>query len=90
LAQSPSIDRATMIQIRYEPDDVVITIPKDQAASAYVQDFLERVRIDAKLGRSQAGESAIDALAEQIDAAWWEENKDAFLAGTPGAAETVD
>jgi hypothetical protein len=78
-----------MIQIRYEPGDVVITIPKDQAASAYVQDFLERVRLDAMLSRSQAGETAITALVEEIDAVWWEENKDAFLAVTSGA-ETTD
>lgn len=78
-----------MIQIRYEPGDVVITIPKDQAASAYIQDFLERVRLDAMLSRSQAGAAAIAALAEEIDGAWWEENKDTFLAGTSGA-ETTD
>lgn len=78
-----------MIQIRYEPSDVVITIPKDQAASGYVQDFLERVRLDTMLSRSQAGETAIATLAEEIDAAWWDENKDTFLAGTPGA-ETTD
>ena len=71
-----------MIQIRYEPDDVIVTIPKDQAASRYVQDFLERVRIDATLARSQAGEDAIRALTEEIDAAWWAANRDRFLAGT--------
>jgi hypothetical protein len=77
-----------MIQIRYEPSDVVITIPKDQAASGYVQDFLERVRLDAMLSRSEAGESAIATLAEEIDAAWWDENKDAFLAGTSRTEKT--
>lgn len=71
-----------MIQIRYEPDDVIITIPKDQAASRYVQEFLARVRIDATLARSQAGEDAIRALTEEIDAAWWAANRDRFLAGT--------
>lgn len=84
-----TLERPIMIQIRYEPGDVVITIPKDQAASAYVQDFLERVRLDAMLSRSQAGETAITALVEEIDAVWWEENKDAFLAVTSGA-ETTD
>lgn len=71
-----------MIQIRYETDDVIVTIPKDQAASSYVQDFLERVRIDATLARSQAGEDAIRALTEKIDADWWAANRERFLAGT--------
>ena len=82
-----------MIQIRYESGDVIVTIPKDQASAGFIQEFLERARIDAVLGHSQAGDAAIDALAEEIDAAWWDKHKDAFLAGTSGssgATETAD
>lgn len=58
----------TMIQIRDEPGAVVVTIPKDQTASGNVQAFLKPVRIDAVVGRSQAGEATIAALAEDVDA----------------------
>jgi hypothetical protein len=72
----------SMIQIRYEPDDVVVTIPKNQAASGYIQAFLERARIDALLAASEADEDAIRHLADAVDAGWWAENRDRFLAGT--------
>jgi hypothetical protein len=73
-----------MIQIRYEPDDVVVTIPKNQAASGYIQAFLERARIDALLAASEADEDAIRHLADAVDAGWWSANGDRFLAGTSG------
>jgi hypothetical protein len=79
-----------MIQIRYESGDVIVTIPKDQASAGFIQEFLERGRIDAVLGRSQAGNAAIEALAEEIDAAWWAEHKDAFLAGTSGSDSGIE
>jgi hypothetical protein len=70
-----------MIQIRYEPDDVVVTIPKDQPAIGYIQAFLGRARIDALLAVSEADEDAIRRLADEVDAGWWAKNRDRFLAG---------
>jgi hypothetical protein len=72
-----------MIDIRYQPDDLVITIPRRLASSAYVQEFLERVRVDAILAASEATEEQIRTLADQTDADWWAANRDKFTGEDP-------
>jgi len=68
-----------MIQIRYDTDDIVVTIPKDLASADYVQSFVERLRVDAILSQSAATDAQIRDLAEEIDAAWWARNRERFL-----------
>lgn len=68
-----------MIQIRYDTDDIVVTIPADLTSSDYVQTFLERLRVDAILSRSAATNAQIRDLAEEIDAAWWARNRERFV-----------
>ena len=70
-----------MIDIRYQPDDLVITIPKALASSAYIQEFLERVRVDSILAGSEATEEQIRALDDQLDGDWWAANRDKFEDG---------
>lgn len=68
-----------MIDIDYQPQDVVLTIPKPLASSNYVQQFLQRLAADAALANSQAGEHELRQLAEEIDNQWWLANKEQFL-----------
>jgi hypothetical protein len=70
-----------MIDISYETDDLVIKIPKGIASSAYIQEFLERLRVDAILAESAATEDQIRALADEIDSDWWSGNRARFIAG---------
>jgi hypothetical protein len=78
-------ETGAMIQIRYDTDDIVVTIPKDLASADYVQTFLERLRVDAILSQSTATDAQIRDLAEEIDTAWWARNRARFLA--PVAAD---
>lgn len=70
-----------MIDINYETDDLVIKIPKELASSAYIQEFLERLRVEAILAKSAATDEQIRALAEEIDSDWWAANRSRFIAG---------
>lgn len=69
--QQSANDGDAMINIRYEPNDVVARIPKDLAATAYVQGFLEHLRVEAALERSQITDAQIEELSEQVKSDWW-------------------
>jgi len=71
-----------MIKIQYEPSDVVVRIPKELAASAYVQGFLEHLRVEAALEKSRITDAQIEELSEQVKADWWAANKERFLSGS--------
>ena len=75
-------DGDPMINIRYEPNDVVVRIPKEFASSAYVQGFLEHLRVEAALERSRITDDQIEALSEQVKSDWWAANKEGFLKGS--------
>ncbi len=70
-----------MIDIRYDTDAVVIKIPKGLAAAGYIQEFLERVRVDAILEHSEATDEQIRVLADEVDANWWAENRSRLMGG---------
>ena len=71
-----------MINIRYEPNDVVVRIPKELATTAYVQGFLEHLRVEAALEKSQITDTQIEELSEQVKSDWWMANKERFLKGS--------
>jgi hypothetical protein len=68
-----------MIDIRYETDDIVVTIPRDLASSDYIQTFLARLRLDEILSHSAATDEQIRTMAEETDADWWTRNRDRFI-----------
>ena len=72
-----------MISIQYEPEDLVVKIPKELVPSEYVQRFLERLRVDAVLEKSGATDEQITALSEAVKGDWWSANKGQFLKGSP-------
>lgn len=68
-----------MIDIIFEADDVVVKFPKQLVSSAYVQDFLERLRLENLIQKSQLTEEQAWQLTEEIKEAWWQKNKEGFL-----------
>lgn len=53
-------------------------------SSAYVQEFLERLRIEAIMEKSQLTEQQAWELSEKIKQDWWQKNKKKFLKGIKG------
>jgi hypothetical protein len=68
-----------MIDVMFEANDVVLKFPKQLVSSAYVQDFLERLRTESVLQRSQLTEEQAWELSEELKEAWWQKNKESFL-----------
>ncbi len=68
-----------MIDIMFEANDVIVKFPKQLVSSAYVQDFLERLRLENVIQRSQLTEEQAWQLSEEIKDAWWQKNKVSFL-----------
>ena len=68
-----------MIEITFEKEMAVLKFPKDLVSSDYVQEFLERLRIESILEKSQLTEEQAWELAEEIKEAWWQKNRCKFL-----------
>ncbi len=68
-----------MIDIMFEADEVVVKFPRQLVSSAYVRDFLERLRLENMIQRSQLTEEQAWQLSEEIKDAWWQKNKESFL-----------
>lgn len=67
-----------MINISYEPNELVIKIPKNLTTSNYVQRFLQHLKIESSLANSQATDADIENLSESIKTDWWLKNKERF------------
>jgi len=70
-----------MVQITFEDDKAILRFPKQLMSSAYVQEFLERLRIEAIMDKSQLTEEQSWELSEKIKQEWWQKNKKKFLKG---------
>ncbi len=68
-----------MIDITFEANDVVIKFPKQFVSSDYVQNFLERLRLETIAQKSQLLEEQAWELSEEVKQQWWEKNKEIFL-----------
>ncbi len=73
-----------MVQITFEDDKAILKFPKQLMSSAYVQEFLERLRIEAIMEKSQLTEQQAWELSEKIKQDWWQKNKKKFLKGIKG------
>ncbi len=73
-----------MVQITFEDDKAILKFPKQLMSSAYVQEFLERLRIEAIMEKSQLTEEQAWELSEKIKQDWWQKNKKKFLKGIKG------
>jgi len=70
-----------MIDIMFEADEVVLKFPKQLVSSDYVQNFLERLRIETILQKSALSEEQAWELSEETKRQWWAKNKEGFLRG---------
>lgn len=70
-----------MVQISFNDDEAILKFPKQLVSSAYVQEFLQRLRLEAIVEKSQLTEEQAWELSEEIKQEWWQKNKDKFLKG---------
>ncbi|MHC4103357.1 MAG: hypothetical protein ACYSR9_00345 [Planctomycetota bacterium] len=70
-----------MVQITFEDDKAILKFPKQLMSSAYVQEFLERLRIEAIMEKSQLTEEQAWELSEKVKQEWWQKYKKKFLKG---------
>ena len=68
-----------MIEIKFENNEAILKFPKQLVSSNYVQEFLERLRLEAIIESSQLTENQAWELSEQMKQDWWQKNKDKFL-----------
>jgi len=71
-----------MVQISFSDDEAILKFPKQLVSSAYVQEFLQRLRLEAIVEKSQLTEEQAWELSEEIKQEWWQKNKEKFLKGT--------
>ncbi|HLC15086.1 MAG TPA: hypothetical protein VJL89_02525 [Thermodesulfovibrionia bacterium] len=68
-----------MIDIKFKDDDAILTFPKKIVSSKYVQDFLDRLKLESIAQKSQLTEEKAWELSEELKQKWWDENKHRFL-----------
>lgn len=68
-----------MIDITFEAEDVVLKFPKRLVTSAYLQNFLEKLRLEMLAMKSLMTEEQVWELSEEVKQQWWDKNKEAFL-----------
>jgi len=68
-----------MIDITFEAEDVVLKFPKRLVSSAYLQNFLEKLRLEMLAMKSLMTEEQVWELSEEVKQQWWDKNKAAFL-----------
>jgi hypothetical protein len=65
----------TMIELTVDNQQAILTFPKDLLTADFVQDFLEKLKIEFMLEKSQLTETQAFNLAESIQANWWQQHK---------------
>ena len=68
-----------MVKTVFEKDQAILKFPKRLVASEYVQQFLERLRLEAIIVKSKITEKQAWELSEQIKEEWWQKNRDNFI-----------
>ncbi len=68
-----------MVEITFEKDAAILKFPKAFVSSNYVQQFLERLRLEAIVEKSILTEDQAWELSEQLKQEWWEKNKEKFI-----------
>lgn len=68
-----------MVQITFKDDEAILRFPKQLVSSEYVQEFLERLRLETIVEKSQLTEEQAWELSEEMKQKWWKKNKGKFL-----------
>lgn len=68
-----------MVEITFDGHQAILKFPKKYVSTKYVQQFLERLRLEAIVEKSRLTEEQAWEMSEQIKHKWWEENKKNIL-----------
>ena len=68
----------SVISIQNEPDRYVISIDKKSIDQDFLLDLLETIQLE-QLARKIDFDDSIMDLAEEINANWWQKNKERFI-----------
>lgn len=68
-----------MVQISFVKDEAILKFPKQLISSAYVQEFLERLRLEVIAEKSQLTDDEAWNLSEELKQEWWQKNKNDIL-----------
>lgn len=68
-----------MVDITFEKDEAIIKFPKQYISADYVQQFIERLRLEAIIEKSNLTEEQAWELSEQLKQDWWQKNKEKIL-----------
>ena len=68
-----------MVQISFIENEAILKFPKQLISSAYVQEFLERLRLEIIAEKSRLSDDEAWELSEEIKEEWWQKNKDDLL-----------
>jgi len=67
-------------QVKVEDGYYVVRIPvADSYSDRLTRAFLDRAKVYDILSRSQATEEQVQELADDMQSAWWRENRERFL-----------
>jgi len=67
-----------MVEITFDEDEAILKFPKQLVSSDYLQQFLERLRLEAIVEKSRMSEEQDWELSEQIKQEWWKKIKRKF------------
>ena len=68
-----------MVEITFNKNQAILKFPKQLASSDYVQQFLERLRLETIIEKSKLTEEQAWELSEEIKQEWWRKNKEKFF-----------
>jgi hypothetical protein len=68
-----------MIELTVDNQQAILTFPKDLLTADFVQDFLEKLKVESVLEKSQLTETQALNLAESIQENWWHQHKQTVL-----------
>jgi hypothetical protein len=68
-----------MINLQFDHKQAVLSFPQELLAADYVQAFLERLKLEALLEKSQLTEELACSLSEEIQENWWNQHKQNIL-----------
>ena len=68
-----------MIDLTIKNQQAVLTFPQGLLSADYVQDFLEKLKVETVLEKSQLTEVQAFDLAESIQENWWNQHKQTVL-----------
>jgi hypothetical protein len=68
-----------MITVETTDAAVRVTIPKSEVPTERLNRFVDFLRLEAIVGRSDLSEDEASRLADEIKAGWWAANKHRFI-----------